>query len=78
MLIEASRGGHANVANLLLRQPRHLSHKQPSPDPTPEVSSTSRMTGAEIRERKTARKNEHSRAIGKDQVCGCLCACTCI
>lgn len=32
MLIEASRGGHTNVANLLLKQSRHLSKKGVAPE----------------------------------------------
>ncbi len=66
MLIEASRGGHANVANLLLRQPRHMPRKLSSPEPTSLANTTSASTGAE---RKAGpRKAEHTRAHAKDQV----------
>ena len=60
MLIEASRGGHANVAKLLLRQPRHVPRK--STDNSGEAPST---TGRqpEGRERKGSRKGEPSRSV---------------
>ncbi len=85
MLIEASRGGHANVANLLLRQPRHMPRKLPSPEPTPQSNTTTTAIGAERKglapqsnntttaigaERKgLARNTEHSRPLANDQVC---------
>ena len=64
MLIEASRGGHANVANLLLRQPRYLPRKLSSPEPSGEVTSTTnRQPALEGRERKGSRKSDSSRAV---------------
>ncbi len=67
MLIEASRGGHANVANLLLRQPRHMPRKLPSPEPAPQVTSTSREYGPGER-KGLIRKAELNRPATKDQV----------
>jgi len=74
MLIEASRGGHANVANLLLRQPRYVPRKaatpelgsepqalptQPQATPTqPQTTPTQTVRGSEGRERKQPRKTE--------------------
>ena len=57
MLIEASRGGHTNVANLLLRQPRHMLNKKgTTPEPTEDSSTThpnQLLTGIDVRDRKS-------------------------
>lgn len=56
MLIEASRGGHTNVANLLLRQPRHLLKKGTTPESTEATSTTHSnqlVTGIDGRDRKS-------------------------